>query len=85
MLLTGKITRVKKGKMTMIKITVPRKLKRVDKKYWKIMGSIMSQMSTSLAKRLITLPRGVVSKKDMGALISDTYVVQQTLLLQLVR
>ena len=58
------------GMTVMICMIVPMNRRKVLSHTWRLTGSLLSQMSTSFPNLLTILPRGVVSKKDIGLIIT---------------
>ena len=61
---------MKKGMTVMIIMIVPMNEAKVLSHDWRLPGSVLSQTSTSFPNLLTILPRGVVSKKDIGLIIT---------------
>lgn len=66
----GMTTAMKIGMTVIMVMIVPAKLARVLSQDCRLPGRVLSQTSTSLPNLLTILPIGVVSKKDMGLIIT---------------
>ena len=61
---------MKRGMTVMMVMIVPRNWARVLIHDWRLPGNVLSQTSTSLPNLFTILPSGVVSKKDIGLIIT---------------
>ena len=64
-----------RGMTVMICIIAQMNEKKVLSHILRLPGSVLSQMSTSFPNLLTILPRGVVSKKDIGLIITLVSIV----------
>ena len=60
----------KRGRTVVIIMIVPMNDAKVLSQDWRLPGRVLSHTSTSFPNLLTILPRGVVSKKDIGLIIT---------------